>query len=87
MDISIGKFRIISDPKNYTVSKTKKASATDKLPERTIDVFCGHYSTFESALKSIPSHALRRSDAANLYEAIGVIERYHNLITGALRGA
>ena len=87
MKINIGDFVIEGDTTNFTVYREKVAGADNKKKGEILKTGMSYYSTFEGALKSLPNRALRESDAANLYEAIGVIERYHNLITGALRGA
>jgi hypothetical protein len=86
MKINIGSFVIESDSTQFTVYREKVAGKDHKNPGEILKTGPAYYSTFEGALKSLPNRALRESDVTNLYAAVGVIERYHNLITGALKG-
>lgn len=86
MECRIGKYKIKSDPNNYIIYEDRVVPKTKTLPERTVEALCGYYSTFESALNAIPSHALRRSDAKDLAEALAVVKGYHDLIQGLAKG-
>jgi hypothetical protein len=86
MEIKIGQFKIVSDSTQFTIYEEKTTGEKAKNSGEIVDKVVGYYSTFESCLKAIPTKALLRSDATELWQAIQVVESYRDMISDALKG-
>jgi len=86
MELKIGDYKIISEPKQFIVYHVTTLSEKSKTPGVATDNFVGYYSTLTSALQCLPSRMLMRSDATSLREVADLLERYRLLIEGALKG-
>ena len=87
INIMIGDYKIISEANQFILYHVTKLGAKSKKPGADVDNFVGYYSSIKSCLLALPSRMLMRSSATSLREVMDLLERYHLLITDALKGA
>jgi len=78
MDITIGHYRVTSDPLNFKVEERyekKDGQGEVKAGEYSYR-FVGYYSNFEHLINKILERDIKISDAENLSEILEIFRRY-----------
>lgn len=86
MEVRFGKYRIVSDPRQFMVQEYMGVTLDKNGDERERWTTYGYYATLEQVVRALPGHVLRRS-GGNLTQAVVEVREVTRALETALRRA
>lgn len=81
MNIRIdNRYTLTSDPNSVTLSEVKVTQEGEKKGKEYLSLV-GYFRTVNEALKYIPQHAMKTSDAESFKELIAIVRQYEAIVS------